>query len=74
MMSKEPGNECGNTRRYHAVHVALARAHFRYTSMIVSWVLRTWKLLGVDNLVDSSKRSGSSILSEFRRYRNLAES
>lgn len=56
MMSKEPGNECGNTRRYHAIHVALARAHFRYTSMIVSWVLRTWKLLGVDNLVDSSKR------------------
>lgn len=42
-------------RRYHAIHVALARAHFRYTSMIVSWVLRTWKLLGVDNLVDSSK-------------------
>lgn len=59
MMSKEPGNECGNTRRYHAI---LARAHiahstgFRYTSMIVSWVLRTWKLLGVDNLVHSSKR------------------
>lgn len=56
MMSKEPGNECGNTRRYHAIHVALARAHiahstgFRYTSMIVSWVLRTWKLLGVDKL------------------------
>lgn len=62
MMSKEHGNECGNTRRSHAIHVALARAHiahstgFRYTSMIVPWVWRTWKLLGVDNLVDSSKR------------------
>lgn len=29
MMSKEPGNECGNTRRYHAI---LARAHIAHST------------------------------------------